>query len=126
MDENRVTGTAKNLGGKVEEGLGRMTGDAQLSSKDKQSKSRARLRTFMGKPRMQRRALPTLYKGPLSSSPIRQSRLRLRSAGYSVGRIGPFNDGDSPSHLMERRYLQGIIARVTRTQENRMRTIILS
>ena len=29
MDENRVTGTAKNLGGKVEEGLGRMTGDAQ-------------------------------------------------------------------------------------------------
>jgi uncharacterized protein YjbJ (UPF0337 family) len=29
MDENRVSGTAKNLGGKVEEGLGRVTGDAQ-------------------------------------------------------------------------------------------------
>jgi hypothetical protein len=26
MDENRVTGTAKNLGGKVEEGLGRIPG----------------------------------------------------------------------------------------------------
>jgi uncharacterized protein YjbJ (UPF0337 family) len=33
MDENRVTGTAKNLGGKVEEGLGRMTGDAQSQFK---------------------------------------------------------------------------------------------
>ena len=32
-DENRVTGTAKNLGGKVEEGLGRMTGDAQTQFK---------------------------------------------------------------------------------------------
>jgi uncharacterized protein YjbJ (UPF0337 family) len=29
MDENRVSGTAKNLGGKVEESLGRATGDAQ-------------------------------------------------------------------------------------------------
>ena len=33
MDENRVTGAAKNLGGKVEEGLGRMTGDAQTQFK---------------------------------------------------------------------------------------------
>ena len=29
MDENRMSGTAKNLGGKVEEGLGRATGDAK-------------------------------------------------------------------------------------------------
>jgi uncharacterized protein YjbJ (UPF0337 family) len=29
MDEDRVTGTAKDLGGKVEEGLGRMTRNAQ-------------------------------------------------------------------------------------------------
>jgi uncharacterized protein YjbJ (UPF0337 family) len=27
MDENRVTSTAKNLGGKVEEGLGRVAGE---------------------------------------------------------------------------------------------------
>ena len=33
MDENRVTGTAKNLGGKVEEGLGRVAGDAQTQVK---------------------------------------------------------------------------------------------
>src|SRR6202163_4088345 len=29
MDENRVSGTAKNLGGKLEEGFGRATGDAK-------------------------------------------------------------------------------------------------
>lgn len=33
MDEDRVTGTAKNLGGKVEEGLGRVTGNAQTQLK---------------------------------------------------------------------------------------------
>jgi uncharacterized protein YjbJ (UPF0337 family) len=33
VDENRVTGTAKNLGGKVEEGLGRVAGDAQTQVK---------------------------------------------------------------------------------------------
>ena len=29
MDENRMSGAAKNLGGKMEEGLGRATGDAK-------------------------------------------------------------------------------------------------
>jgi uncharacterized protein YjbJ (UPF0337 family) len=29
MDENRVTGSAKNVAGKLEEGLGRATGDAK-------------------------------------------------------------------------------------------------
>ena len=28
MDENRVEGTARNVGGKVQEGVGRLTGDA--------------------------------------------------------------------------------------------------
>lgn len=29
MDENRVEGTAKNIGGKVQEGFGRVTGDTK-------------------------------------------------------------------------------------------------
>ena len=33
MDEDRITGTAKNLGGKVEEGIGRLTGNAQTQLK---------------------------------------------------------------------------------------------
>ncbi len=31
MDENRVEGTARNLGGKAQEGLGRATGDLKTS-----------------------------------------------------------------------------------------------
>jgi uncharacterized protein YjbJ (UPF0337 family) len=32
MDENRVEGTARNLGGKVQEGLGRVTGNARTEA----------------------------------------------------------------------------------------------
>ena len=32
MDENRVSGTAKNVGGKVEEGFGRFTGDTKTQA----------------------------------------------------------------------------------------------
>jgi uncharacterized protein YjbJ (UPF0337 family) len=33
MDENRIAGTAKNMGGKVQEGFGRVTGDAETQAK---------------------------------------------------------------------------------------------
>jgi uncharacterized protein YjbJ (UPF0337 family) len=33
MDENRATGTAKNVGGKIEEGFGRVTGSDQTQLK---------------------------------------------------------------------------------------------
>jgi uncharacterized protein YjbJ (UPF0337 family) len=32
MDENRVSGTARNMGGKVQEGFGRVTGDTQTQA----------------------------------------------------------------------------------------------
>lgn len=32
MDENRVAGTARNIGGKVEEGFGRVTGDTRTQA----------------------------------------------------------------------------------------------
>ena len=32
MDENRLSGTAKNIGGKLEEGVGRVTGDTQTQA----------------------------------------------------------------------------------------------
>jgi uncharacterized protein YjbJ (UPF0337 family) len=32
MDENRVSGTARNISGKVEEGLGRLTGDTETQT----------------------------------------------------------------------------------------------
>ena len=33
MDDNRIAGTARHLGGKVEEGIGRVTGDPQTRAK---------------------------------------------------------------------------------------------
>jgi uncharacterized protein YjbJ (UPF0337 family) len=33
MDENRIAGTARDFGGKVEEGVGRVTGDAKTKAK---------------------------------------------------------------------------------------------
>jgi uncharacterized protein YjbJ (UPF0337 family) len=43
MDQDRLSGTAKNLGGKVEEGIGRATGDArtQLRGQMKQAEGSA-------------------------------------------------------------------------------------
>jgi uncharacterized protein YjbJ (UPF0337 family) len=32
MDENRTSGTAKNIGGKVEEGLGRVSADSKIQA----------------------------------------------------------------------------------------------
>ena len=32
MDENRISGTAKNVGGKLEEGFGRVTGDTKTQA----------------------------------------------------------------------------------------------
>jgi uncharacterized protein YjbJ (UPF0337 family) len=32
MDENRITGTARNIGGKIEEGFGRATGDTRTQT----------------------------------------------------------------------------------------------
>jgi uncharacterized protein YjbJ (UPF0337 family) len=35
MDEHRVSGTARNIGGKIEEGIGEVTGDAQTRLRGK-------------------------------------------------------------------------------------------
>ena len=35
MDENRLSGTARNLGGKAEEGVGRLTGDVKTQLQGK-------------------------------------------------------------------------------------------
>lgn len=35
MDENRLSGTARNVGGKIEEGVGRLAGDAKTTMQGK-------------------------------------------------------------------------------------------
>ena len=43
MDENRVEGTARNVGGKVQEGVGRLTGDAHAECEVMKRQARHRL-----------------------------------------------------------------------------------
>jgi uncharacterized protein YjbJ (UPF0337 family) len=48
MDENRLSGTAKNLGGKVEEGLGRATGDARTQAQGQMKQAEGSVQDIYG------------------------------------------------------------------------------
>ncbi len=49
MDENRVSGTAKNLAGKVEEGFGRATGDAKTRAQGQARQVEGSIQDLYGK-----------------------------------------------------------------------------
>ena len=90
MDKDRVYGTARNLGGKVEEGVGRVTGDkeTQLHGQLDQMAGTP-LRTSTGRPRMLRaRRLGTSTNGYATQSRlslIQRQSWRSASAGSSAG-----------------------------------------
>src|SRR6202011_826866 len=48
MDENRISGTAKNLGGKVEEGFGRVTGNAKTKAQGKMKQAEGSIQDLYG------------------------------------------------------------------------------
>jgi uncharacterized protein YjbJ (UPF0337 family) len=48
MDENRVEGTARNIGGKVQEGFGRITGDAQAQVRGMANQAAGAAQDFVG------------------------------------------------------------------------------
>jgi uncharacterized protein YjbJ (UPF0337 family) len=48
MDENRVSGAAKNLGGKIEEGFGRATGDAKAKSQGQARQAEGSIQELYG------------------------------------------------------------------------------
>src|SRR6478672_11583067 len=51
MDENTITGTARNLGGKVEEGIGRVTGDAKAQVRGMADQAAGAAQDFYGQAR---------------------------------------------------------------------------
>ena len=78
MDENRISGTARNLGGKVEEGLGHVTGDLKTQAQGKLDQAAGAAQDFTVKPRTPRATRPrrsTSGCAPRS----RPSRIRWRS-----------------------------------------------
>jgi uncharacterized protein YjbJ (UPF0337 family) len=51
MDENRIAGTARNMGGKVEEGLGRVTGDTKTEVEGMVNKAAGTAQNLYGQAR---------------------------------------------------------------------------
>jgi uncharacterized protein YjbJ (UPF0337 family) len=51
MDENRIAGTARNMGGKVEEGFGRVTGDTKSQVEGIASQAAGAAQDMYGKAR---------------------------------------------------------------------------
>ncbi len=58
MDENRTIGTAKNLGGKVEEGFGRVTGDAKTKAQGQMKQAEGSIQDLYGQAVAQGLVLP--------------------------------------------------------------------
>ena len=85
MNEDRISGAARNVGGKIEEGVGRLTGDAKTQIQGKLDQRRALLRTSMARqqtPRATPLALLTSgFERPSKPSPTRWRSRRLGSAG---------------------------------------------
>lgn len=48
MDKDRVDGSAKNMGGKVKEGVGKLTGDAKLQSEGKADQVEGKIQNTVG------------------------------------------------------------------------------
>ena len=51
MDENRIAGTARNIGGKVQEGVGRATGDAKTEAEGLANQIRGTAQDLYGQAR---------------------------------------------------------------------------
>ena len=49
MDENRVEGTARNVGGKVQEGFGKVTGNAQTQAEGMANQATGAAQDFTGR-----------------------------------------------------------------------------
>ena len=93
MDENRISGTAKNISGKVEEGFGRVTGDTELRLQELRNRSGELPKTCTAKHVMLRPTWQGLRgtlqhhlrncSGTLSKlNPTRLPLLRSELAGY--------------------------------------------
>ena len=88
MDEDRVYGTSRNLGGKVEEGVGRLTGDKQTQVKGKLDQLAGTAQDLYGQttdPHETRLGTSTNgYARRSRPSPIQRQSWRSVSAGSSA------------------------------------------
>src|SRR4026208_1819799 len=72
MNEDRLTGNAKNLGGQVEEGFGRATGDVKTQLQGKATQAEGALQDVYGQPK-EAAAPPPAGTGARPGSAFRKS-----------------------------------------------------
>jgi uncharacterized protein YjbJ (UPF0337 family) len=94
MDQNRVAGTANELGGQLEEGFGRATGDIESQLEGRMKQVAGAAQNLYGQARdaagaMQRRAAPfeEALRNTIENRPYTAVAIAL-AIGWLVGRMG--------------------------------------
>jgi uncharacterized protein YjbJ (UPF0337 family) len=98
MNEDRIAGTAENLGGKVEEGLGRVTGDVKSQVEGKMTHAAGAAQELYGQARdtaedavrvvrKQASSLEEMLRDTIETRPYTAVAVAL-AVGFVVGRMG--------------------------------------
>lgn len=97
MDENRISGTAKNVGGKLEEGFGRVTGDTKTqaegivnqvkgTAQDVHGKGRDAASEVVGSARDTATSFERLLRNTIETQPYTAAFVAL-GVGWLLGRM---------------------------------------
>jgi uncharacterized protein YjbJ (UPF0337 family) len=90
MDENRVEGTARNLGGKVQEGVGRVTGDAKTQAEGVLNQAAGRAQDLYGQTadtaRQTATTLDSWFRETIETQPYTTAVVAL-GIGWLIGRL---------------------------------------
>ena len=85
MDEDRVTGTAKNVGGKIEEGIGRMTGSAQTQLKGQEREAAGAAEDLYGQAKDAAASFTDIVQRTIEERPYTAVAIAL-GLGWLLGR----------------------------------------
>jgi uncharacterized protein YjbJ (UPF0337 family) len=90
MDENRVEGTARNLGGKVQEGFGKVTGDARAQAEGLGNQATGAAQDFYGQAadtaRETARSFEKTLRHTIETQPYTSALVAL-GIGWLLGRM---------------------------------------
>jgi uncharacterized protein YjbJ (UPF0337 family) len=95
MNQDRLVGTAKNLGGKVEEGIGKATGDASTEASGKMKQVEGDLQDLYGQDRRTSRegrtrpasSFEEMVRDTIEKRPYTAVAAAL-AVGWLIGRMG--------------------------------------
>jgi uncharacterized protein YjbJ (UPF0337 family) len=85
MDEHQVTGAEKNLGGKIEEGFGRIAGDAQTQLKGQARQVAGAAEDFYGQAKDAASSVTDIVRRTIEEQPYTAVAIAL-AIGWLLGR----------------------------------------